>query len=798
MSINAGSFNISHSSMSYGKLQGPLYWQASETLPSSSKGLNTSFYLPASLKLPCDAKKIDAAHYLPIRCECSYKTSSLASKKITAIGDVFNTALLTGLLVLSTFLSLYSAFGLLLAASTSFGWIWKLSNMHPDVEKNAQVPPHSMNCIRGRSALADAHAAAPIVGPSAQNLQKPARYGIASYFPGHTALNSLVSYSTIPELNKAVPIGNALIDESPVHMKKWRSVAESKNIQMLPTAHCAETHDWRKALVQAAEHNIVISGNYCGQTAFDEILELIREKLEQNENLKVVIISSPNFVKDIPEKNIENQTLIAELKQRFPAQFSVVYSPDVWMMEVGAGCKRTTNHTKYFGIDWGRYYVMGGSAIKDNFNMSGTDSITKILSDEENVQLAHFEEMLSNLQEEWERPNANLAVIREKIQECLVVGESVKHTLSHSPNFSREYAPVLEKLSSIPQLIRQEFERETPLAVDPDAPVQLKFNPQIDLLIDSYDDDLFGMIVPGNFRDMDFVFSDPNDGYSSGRQLFLEMVRLAYYWESLNASHENNHAISSFTPTEVAHLPIFTQKEAQDPESTDSVAHRIMREPMPKSSKVHTRKVGGFEKSQIGSLQMLYQGPEQLSGTSEFSSKVLELIKNAKEKIVIDHMYFCPTDAIMEALREAIENRGVQVEIITCARTEDCPNNQKVFGPYNKWNWVKLANQLSPEHRQNLKVFLFTEKQKGLHKKVIVFDEETVLAGSSNLGYKSLVTSSDHEINFIAKSKGFADKTLKICEQDKKLSQEITNTTEISLVESLQAVIYSGVTPFVN
>lgn len=799
MSINTESSIISYSSLSNDKLHRPLCWQASEMLPSSRKGVNLSYYMPASQTLASHAKKFDASHYFPARCECSHKTSHLASKKTTIIGDVFNAALWTGLLILSTFVSLRNAFGLFLAASISFSWVWKFSNLRSDVEKNIQIPPHpSLNRITDGRALSDVNATAPIVGPSKQNLKKPTRFGIASYFPGYTNMNSLVSYSKIPELYTSEPIANALIDESPAHMEKWRSITESNHIKMRPTAHSAETHDWRKALIQAAEHNIVISGNYCGQKAFDEILVLIREKLERNENLKVVIISSPNFVKDVPGENIENQTLITELKQRFPAQFSVVYSPDVWMMEVGTGCKKSTNHTKYFGIDWGRYYIMGGSAIKDNFNMSGTDSITKVLSDEENTELARFEEMLSNLKEEWERPNANLDLIREKIQECLVVGESVKHVLSHSCNVSREYAPVLEKLCSIPQLISQEFEREIPLAIDPDNPVQLKFNPQIGLLIDSYDQGLAGMFVPGNFRDMDFVFSDPNDGYSSGRQLFLEMVRMAYYWDALNASRENNHELSSFTPTEVAHLPIFTQKEAQDPKSSDSVTHRIMRDPMPERSKVHTRYVGGFEKPQTGSLQMLYQGPEQLTGTSEFSLKVLELIKNAKKKIVIDHMYFCPTDAIMEALKEAIEQRGVQVEIITCAMTKNCPNSHMVFGPYNKLNWVKLANQLFPEHRRNLKVFLFNQKQKGFHKKVMVFDEETVLAGSSNFGYKSLVTASDHEINFVAKSKGFALETLQICEKDKKLSQEITDTTEISIIEHLQAVVYSGVTPILN
>ncbi len=40
--------------------------------------------------------------------------------------------------------------------------------------------------------------------------------------------------------------------------------------------------------------------------------------------------------------------------------------------------------------------------------------------------------------------------------------------------------------------------------------------------------------------------------------------------------------------------------------------------------------------------------------------------------------------------------------------------------------------------------------------------DDYVLAGSSNLGYKSLETMSDHEINFVAKSKLFANQTAEV------------------------------------
>ncbi|MBX3720149.1 MAG: hypothetical protein KF898_10920 [Parachlamydiales bacterium] len=632
---------------------------------------------------------------------------------------------------------------------------------------------------------------APSSSQASSSNGEPSHFGIGSYFPGSTSTKSLVSFSATPSIYDAVSVARGMIDETPPHMQRWRSITESDDIQMLPTMHCAHTSDWRKKLIQAAEHNIVISGNYCGQHAFDEILELIREKLEGNPNLKVVIISSPNFVKNDRKKNIRNQALVQELKARFPTQFSVVYSHDVWLLGGEDGYKKSTNHTKYLGIDWGRYYIMGGSAIKDNFNMSGVDNIFDILSPEENAGWNLLCERLADLKAEWERPSPDLSAIAQKNQECVLLCENVEQMLRSSPHFSTtEFTPILEKLSSIFQLIREAADQENPIEFYPQYADQIHLDFKHDQSEGVTDSGLIGMFVPGNFRDMDFVFSDPNGGYSSGRQLFLEMVRMAYRWEALNAVHEHKKDISFFNPSQVAELPIFTGGEAQRPGKKDSVTHRIMREPMPSSLRLSTTIIPGFEGAESGSLQVLYQGPEQMSETNEFSSKTLELIRNAQTRIVFNHMYFCPTDEIMAALKEAVEQRGVQIEIITCGETVNCPMSQKTFGPYNKWNWVKLANQLEPEYRQNLKVFLYEQKKKGLHKKVIVFDDHTVLAGSSNFGYKSLVTSSDHEVNFVAKSEDFAKKTLAICEEDKRLSQEVTDLTEISKKEHLQALCY--------
>lgn len=622
---------------------------------------------------------------------------------------------------------------------------------------------------------------------------QPTRFGFGSFFPGFTSVNSVVSFNLSPISYRAVSVTKGMIDENQPHMQRWRSITESDQIHMLPTLHGAHTHTWRKKLIQAAKHNIIIS-NYCGHEVLQEILELIKKKLIGDQKLKVVIITLPNFLSN-------NLALIKELTEKFPLQFSVVNSPNVWFMKGGDEDKKSGNHAKYFGIDWGRYYIMGGSTFLDYFNVSGVNKIFDILSSEENAEWEHLCEQLAVLKAKWKSPNPDLNATTQLNQECILLGEAVAQMLRNSPHFSSvEISPLLKKLSSILKLIRQAASLENPSAFysQQSDQIDLNFTTDNSNSVRVTNDGLIDLILPNQFRDMDFVFSDSNDGYSSGRQLFLEIVRLAYLWEALNAAHKHRKDISLFTPSQVASLPIFTGDKKQSPRSNDSVTHRIMRDSMPNSSNLSTPTIPGFEGTKTGSLQLLYQGPEQLSGTNEFSSKALELIKNAQKRIVFNHIYFCPTEEIIAALKEAVEQRGVQIEIITCGETANCPMSQKAFGPYNKWNWVNLANKLTPECRQNLKVFLFAQKEIGLHKKVIVFDDWVVLAGSSNFGYKSLVTSSDYEVNFVAKSEDLAQKTLAIFEEDKRLSQEIADLMEISLYERLQASSYHAIRSLVN
>lgn len=145
---------------------------------------------------------------------------------------------------------------------------------------------------------------------------------------------------------KTMPYLVCDIQSNPVPTSKCEAIA---------TKHSLETHEWRKRLIQIANHNILISGNYCGGDSFNEILDCIYSRMRESNNLKVIVISNPKFLTSANKQKIEKL-------QKYNKRFQIVYSPDTYF-----GLKKVTNHTKCMVIDYGKYFIQGGSGIKDNF-----------------------------------------------------------------------------------------------------------------------------------------------------------------------------------------------------------------------------------------------------------------------------------------------------------------------------------------------------------------------------------------------------------------------------------------------
>lgn len=611
------------------------------------------------------------------------------------------------------------------------------------------------------------------------------RTGIAAHNEniGSAVATFSPSLNATKKLNNNVSLSLGVIDETQPHMKEWSRI-KSSEVQMIPTNHCAHTQQWRKKLILAAQHNILISGNYCSGKAFDEILELIKSRLEENTELKVVILCHPNFITENKNKGIRNISLLEELTKTYPNRFSLIDTGLVTINDKINGNKTTINHTKYLGIDYGRYYILGGSGIKDNFNFSGVDNYLSLLG--------------LNFIQEFTQLNTDLLEIRESLEDISLqkivqviefAGSLKKRIFQHTHHSSLEGENIIQSINENITILQKamensivnykELKKITPLVISSNNTQSANIT------------GILKWIIPGNFRDMDFVFSDPSNDRSSGRKSFLEIVRLAYRWEVLNEARDPLSTLPVYSPKKVSLLPIFTGDKKIESMLTDSVIRRIMKEPMLKKSLLKTDIIReGFEDSQTGNIEILSQGPEDAKGESKFAAKTLKLIKKAKKNIFFNHMYFCPTQEIMEALKNAAQ-RGVKIEIITSGVTKNCTNSQLCFGNYNQWHWVQLCSMVQPVYRDNIDIYLYEQNKKALHKKVIIIDDDIVVAGSSNFGYKSLVCSSDFEINFVATSQDFTQKTLAIYEEDKALSKKIENKTQMNINEYIKAYLYS-------
>ena len=434
---------------------------------------------------------------------------------------------------------------------------------------------------------------------------------------------------------------------------------------MLPTRDCAETLEWRKRLIASAEHNIVISGNYCGDKEFIQLLDAIEQRLEEVPGLEVVIISSPKFLKKNHHKKMN------KLRNTYGGQFSLVQSPDIW--HISPGVKKATNHTKVTVVDYGRRFILGGSGIKTSFSGTGLFDAAQ-------------------------------------------------------PTTSR---------------------------------------------VDGYG--IHGMlerILPGHFRDEDFIGESPIGRDTLGTQLYTQSLLLAHRWQSYNSQIKGLEK----TGLVAEELALLGAENPSRPQAGDTLTTKLLKTPVPPDLDMPSLPEFARDPRRTENIRMkiLSQGPQDSKST--FARELLKQFANAHTEIVISHMYFHPSQEIFDAL-VAAANRGVRITILTNGVYPGSPKSHDFFAPRNRYNYIALRNAVLPEFQDNISVYEFTQPKRGFHKKIVVVDRETVIAGSSNFGYKSLVTTSDDEINFTAKSRGFAKEVLETFETDVRHSTEVDDFT---------------------
>lgn len=277
-------------------------------------------------------------------------------------------------------------------------------------------------------------------------------------------------------------------------------------------------------------------------------------------------------------------------------------------------------------------------------------------------------------------------------------------------------------------------------------------------------------ILPRGFRDMDFVF----EGHKLGGQLERELLRLARIWENYNAGHD-----------------------LKSPDLDASVVGKMLGGDKTKIVKEETTQKentssGSFQTSN-GTCEIICSGPEMRE--SPYGKRLIEEVRKAKESIFIDHMYFHPTEELKNLLIEKINN-GVQLTVVTNGSQSFSPKSHLAFAPRNLYDIASILARVNEDKRKNVTVYKYGQphdnapKMTTLHKKVIVIDENVVIAGSSNLGYKSTVTASDHEINFIMQSKEFAKNTIEVIKDDAyQIKREVKTNNSQSLITLSQKVL---------
>lgn len=229
-------------------------------------------------------------------------------------------------------------------------------------------------------------------------------------------------------------------------------------------------------------------------------------------------------------------------------------------------------------------------------------------------------------------------------------------------------------------------------------------------------DEYFGLHALANFRDMELLVGGPivqeiNQGFDN-------------YWNdhwSFPASY-----LRSITPTKVASKTVNIDKENEQLSRLkwiDLLEH------------AHTGKPELFI-DEPPPKDIVNWEPTQLSG------KIIQLIDNANENILIASAYLIPTETFSSALTRAME-RGVMVRLLTNSLRS---NNHTTAHSSYRHHILKIlrhgANlhevRIDAKDRDRYIISPVDNKKLALHAKVMTVDGEQVFIGSANFDPRSL------------------------------------------------------------
>ncbi len=138
-------------------------------------------------------------------------------------------------------------------------------------------------------------------------------------------------------------------------------------------ADSVESKKCKMDLIRHAQSSIFLSC-YMGEKAFDEVLDLIKERMEQNRALNVFIFGSDYFLTP------ENKKRLNTLQSAHADRFFTVMNPEIYLNYHRKSGRLTlsTNHIKLMAIDQGAYSIIGGTALRPHWSeVRGTEHLGK-------------------------------------------------------------------------------------------------------------------------------------------------------------------------------------------------------------------------------------------------------------------------------------------------------------------------------------------------------------------------------------------------------------------------------------
>jgi len=160
---------------------------------------------------------------------------------------------------------------------------------------------------------------------------------------------------------------------------------------------------------------------------------------------------------------------------------------------------------------------------------------------------------------------------------------------------------------------------------------------------------------------------------------------------------------------------------------------------------------------------------------TEIRTAVIEMIDNAKEKVIIEHAYFSD-DKVIEAVKRAAA-KGVGVDVIL-PKTPDTHIYANML----------TTNKLLEESNQKVpKIFLYPKMS---HAKVVMTDGAIACVGSANLTPRSMLTS--REITLFAHGRSderFIKELRDQLEADIALSEQVLEPYELSFSDRLKGLV---------